>query len=111
VFKGTGSLCQYVAVEPALIAPKPANITHDEGASFPLAGLTAYYALVRQAALMQGNGKRVLINGGSGGVGAWAIQVRMITKRVSLPQSDADRPRCGLATRLYFRSQNRKART
>ena len=72
---GGGSLCQFALAEPALVARKPKNITHEEAASFPLAGLSAYYALVRHGGLKQGDGKRVFVNGGSGGVGAWAIQV------------------------------------
>jgi NADPH:quinone reductase-like Zn-dependent oxidoreductase len=75
IFKGVGSLCQYTLVEPELIVGKPPNITHEQAASFPLAGLTAYLALVRNGGLKQGDGKRVFINGGSGGVGAWGIQV------------------------------------
>lgn len=78
--KGKGSLCQYVVAEPRMFTAKPGNITHEQAASFPLAGLTAYSGLVRHGGLKQGDGKRIFINGGSGGVGAWAIQVRHISR-------------------------------
>jgi len=73
--KGLGSLCQYVICEPALVTLKPPNVSHEHAASFPLAGLTAYAALVRHGGMKHGDGKRVFVNGGSGGVGAWAIQI------------------------------------
>lgn len=49
---------------------KPDNISFEEAACFPLAGLTAYYALVKVGGIKDSK-KKILINGGSGGVGTW----------------------------------------
>jgi len=73
---GQGALAQYTLAKPKNIVPKPSNITHAEAAAFPLAGLTAYLALLNNGRLKYGGGKRVFVNGGSGGVGSWAVQVR-----------------------------------
>ncbi|KII87727.1 hypothetical protein PLICRDRAFT_699266 [Plicaturopsis crispa FD-325 SS-3] len=84
MWTGIGTLAEYTVVPSHLVARKPRNISHEEAAAFPLAGLTAWSALVTNAGLVIGNGtgttgsergKRVFINGGSGGVGTWAIQI------------------------------------
>lgn len=48
-------------MEPSLLAHKPDNISHAEAASFSLAGLTAYAALLRGGGLKKGAGQRVFI--------------------------------------------------
>jgi NADPH:quinone reductase-like Zn-dependent oxidoreductase len=55
------------------LALKPSNISHEEAASIPLAGLTAWQALVTKGNLQKG--QKVLIHAGSGGVGTLAIQM------------------------------------
>jgi NADPH:quinone reductase-like Zn-dependent oxidoreductase len=72
---GKGVLAEYIIAKPDVVTPKPSNISHADAASFPLAGLTAYMALVTNGKLKEGGEKRVFVNGGSGGVGAWAVQV------------------------------------
>jgi NADPH:quinone reductase-like Zn-dependent oxidoreductase len=52
---------------------KPASLSHVEAAALPLAGLTAWQALVDTAAVQ--DGQRVLIHGGGGGVGHLAVQI------------------------------------
>jgi hypothetical protein len=52
---------------------KPANLSHIEAAAVPLAGLTAWQALFEIGGLKAG--QKVLIHGGSGGVGSFAIQL------------------------------------
>ncbi len=73
-FPRAGSaFADYVAVPSRQLAMKPVNLTHIEAASVPLAGLTAWQALVDTAGVTEGD--RVLIHGGAGGVGHFAIQI------------------------------------
>ena len=66
-----GTLAEYVAVTSAAVSKKPGNISFEEAASIPLAGLTALQSL--EFAGIKENDK-VLIHAGSGGVGSFAIQ-------------------------------------
>ena len=68
-----GTFAQQVAVDHRLVAPKPANCSFEEAASLPLVGLTCWQALVELAQLKPR--EQVLIHGGSGGVGTFAIQL------------------------------------
>jgi NADPH:quinone reductase-like Zn-dependent oxidoreductase len=64
---------EQVAVPEREAAHKPAGLSYTEAAALPLAGLTAYQALVRLGRLKAG--QRVLINGCTGGVGTAAVQI------------------------------------
>ena len=66
-----GTIAEYVAVTSIAVSKKPGNISFDEAASLPLAGLTALQSL--EYAGIKENDK-VLIHAGSGGVGSLAIQ-------------------------------------
>ncbi|WP_017028055.1 zinc-binding dehydrogenase [Vibrio breoganii] len=55
-----------------LIAHKPKNLSMREAAAIPLAGITAYEGLVRAGTIA---GQKVLVHGGSGGVGHLALQI------------------------------------
>ena len=66
-----GTIAEYVAVTSVAVSKKPGNITFEEAASLPLAGLTAMQSL--EYAGIKENDK-VLIHAGSGGVGTFAIQ-------------------------------------
>ncbi len=68
-----GSLAQYTAVQEKLLALKPTRLSFAEAASLPLAILTAQEAFDRVNLKV---GQSVFINGGAGGVGTLAIQVR-----------------------------------
>jgi NADPH:quinone reductase-like Zn-dependent oxidoreductase len=68
-----GAFAEQVAVDEALLARKPAKLTHAEAAGLPLAGLTAWQGLVDCAGLKAG--ESVLIHAGAGGVGSLAIQI------------------------------------
>jgi NADPH:quinone reductase-like Zn-dependent oxidoreductase len=68
-----GAIAQTARVKANEMALKPANISHADAASVPLAGLTAWQALVTKGKLKKGD--KVLIHAGSGGVGTLAIQI------------------------------------
>ncbi|MEQ4718971.1 NADP-dependent oxidoreductase [Nonomuraea sp. B19D2] len=68
-----GAFAEYVTAPSRHFARKPANIDHVHAAGIPLAGLTAYQALVDVAGLK--GGQRVLIHAAAGGVGHLAVQI------------------------------------
>ena len=75
VFGGrTGAFAEYVTVfEDRAVALKPANITFEQAASVPIAAITALQALRDKGKVQPG--QKVLINGASGGVGTFAVQL------------------------------------
>jgi NADPH:quinone reductase-like Zn-dependent oxidoreductase len=70
---GDASFAQYARARPDKLAPKPANLSHDQAAAVPVSGLTALQA-VRDHGQVKA-GQKVLIVGASGGVGSFAIQI------------------------------------
>ena len=68
-----GAIAQVARLQADEMALKPENISHVEAASVPLAGLTAWQALITRGNLKKG--EKVLIHAGSGGVGTLAIQI------------------------------------
>jgi NADPH:quinone reductase-like Zn-dependent oxidoreductase len=68
-----GTYAEYVAVDERAVARKPKGLTHEQAAGIPLAGLTAYKALVEVAEIRLG--QKVFIQAGAGGVGSLAIQI------------------------------------
>ena len=68
-----GSCAEYVAVSAEKMALKPANLTPTQAAVVPVSGVTALRGL-RDAAKVR-PGQHVLINGASGGVGTFAVQI------------------------------------
>lgn len=68
----TGSLAEYVCVENAMAA-KPANVSFEEAAAVPVAAITALQGLRDKGGLEAG--QKVLVNGASGGVGTFAVQI------------------------------------
>jgi NADPH:quinone reductase len=70
--KRSGSYAEYHAARAAIVAPKPVNLSHEQAASLPLAGMTAWDALIEKARLKVG--ESVLIHG-AGGVGTLALQI------------------------------------
>ncbi|WP_313706572.1 NADP-dependent oxidoreductase [Massilia sp.] len=68
-----GTYAEYVAVRASECARKPRTISHVEAASLPLAGITAWEAMMDTARVQAG--QRVLVQAGSGGVGSLAVQL------------------------------------
>jgi NADPH:quinone reductase-like Zn-dependent oxidoreductase len=68
-----GAFAEYVCVEPAAVAPKPSNLTFEDAAAVPLAALTALQGLRDYGDVQPGH--QVLVNGASGGVGPFAVQI------------------------------------
>jgi len=75
VFGGrSGAFAEYVAVpEDRALVLKPANMTFEQAASVPIAAITALQALRDKGKIEAG--QKVLINGASGGVGTFAVQI------------------------------------
>jgi NADPH:quinone reductase-like Zn-dependent oxidoreductase len=69
----SGGYAQYALVMEREAAPKPKSLTFVEAAAVPIVALTAWQALIDTAKLKPG--QTVLIHGGSGGVGSFAIQI------------------------------------
>jgi NADPH:quinone reductase-like Zn-dependent oxidoreductase len=70
---GIGSFAEYVCARESKLAAKPENISFEEAACVPIAGLTALQGLRDRGKLAPG--QKVLINGAAGGVGTFAVQI------------------------------------
>ena len=68
-----GALAAYVAVPADLLVARPAAVSVEAAAATPVAGLTALQALRTHGRVQPGD--RVLVNGGAGGVGTFAVQI------------------------------------
>jgi NADPH:quinone reductase-like Zn-dependent oxidoreductase len=75
-FDRDGAAAEYVVMPGASLAAKPASLSHVAAATLPLAALTAWQALMDHAALQAG--EQVLVQGGAGGVGIFAVQLAAI---------------------------------
>jgi NADPH:quinone reductase-like Zn-dependent oxidoreductase len=68
-----GAFAEYVCVPDDVVEPKPANLSFEQAAAVPLAGNTALMGM-RDVGRVQ-PGQQVLVNGASGGVGTFAVQI------------------------------------
>lgn len=68
-----GTYAELVSLPAAMVARKPAGLTFTQAAGVPLAGLTAWQALVEAAGVQ--SGERVLVQAAAGGVGHLAVQI------------------------------------
>ena len=69
----SGSFAEFVSVPEVRLAHKPLNLSFQEAAAVPMAALTAYKGIRKDAKIEVGD--KVLINGASGGVGTFAVQI------------------------------------
>jgi NADPH:quinone reductase-like Zn-dependent oxidoreductase len=70
---GVGAWAEYAVASEARLAHKPANVSFEEAAAVPIAAITALQALRDKAHVQPG--QKVLVNGASGGVGTFAVQL------------------------------------
>jgi NADPH:quinone reductase-like Zn-dependent oxidoreductase len=68
-----GGFAEYVCVRQGLLAPKPKNLSYEQAAAVPMAAVTAMLSLRDQGRIAPG--QNVLVNGASGGVGTFAVQI------------------------------------
>ena len=88
-FDHDGAAADYVAVRARDLAPKPVTLDHTRTAALPLSALTAWQAFTEQARVRPG--QHVLVHGGAGGVGAFAVQIaKVLGARVSATASGGD---------------------
>ena len=88
-FDHDGAAAEYVTVRARDLAPKPFTLDHIRAAALPLSALTAWQAFTEQAPVQPGN--HVLVHGGAGGVGAFAVQIaKVLGARVSATASAGD---------------------
>jgi NADPH:quinone reductase len=83
-----GAYAEYHAAKADIVAKKPASLSHEEAAAVPLAGGTAYEAIVRRLAVRVG--ETILIHGGAGGVGSFAVQIAKATGTRVLATASSD---------------------
>lgn len=95
--QGSGTFAQYATILAKQAVIKPASLTFTDAAALPLAGLTAYQAFLHIASMSPKNakpvgpGSKVLVLGGSGGVGSHAVQIaKALGAFVAATSSDVD---------------------
>jgi len=70
---GSGSFAEYVSVPESALALMPSNVSFEQAAAIPVAAVTALQGLRDQGHIQPG--QKVLVNGASGGVGTFAVQI------------------------------------
>lgn len=76
-FNQLGAFAEYVVVAADKLQHKPANLSYEQAAALPMLGTTALQALTKEVHLTPE--KQVLINGATGGVGHFAVQIASLT--------------------------------
>jgi len=105
-----GSYAEYHVAKADIVAKKPATISHEEAAAVPLAGGTVYEAIVRRLAVRVG--ETILIHGGAGGVGSFAVQIAKAAGARILATASSDNQEIlkelGADVTLDYKRQNMK---
>ncbi|HEV7349236.1 quinone oxidoreductase family protein [Telluribacter sp.] len=70
-----GTFADYIKIEARYLTPKPKHLSFEQAAALPLAGLTAWRALITRVQLKEGD--RVLVTGAGGGVALIAVQLAL----------------------------------
>ncbi|XXF78207.1 zinc-dependent alcohol dehydrogenase family protein [Myxococcaceae bacterium GXIMD 01537] len=103
-----GTYAELNLVPAAIVAKKPRNLSFEEAAAVPLAGGTAYEALFRRLQIQVG--ETVLIHGGAGGVGSFAVQLAKVAGARVLATAGPDNQellkRLGADVCIDYRSQD-----
>ncbi len=104
-----GSYSQRMVGDARLFAKKPANLSFREAAALPLVAITAWEALVDRARVQAG--ERVLVHGGTGGVGHIGVQLAkaagaVVYTTVSTPEKAAIARRLGADETINYREQD-----
>lgn len=92
-----GTLAEYLAADARLVARKPAGMSMVQAAALPLVSITAFEALFDRMAV--GEGDKVLIHGGAGGVGHVAIQLA-VSAGATVYATDRGEERCAAIAKL-----------
>jgi NADPH:quinone reductase-like Zn-dependent oxidoreductase len=103
-----GGFAEYVSVPQSLLAPKPKNLSYEQAAAVPMAAITALLGLRDQGRLRPG--QQVLVNGATGGVGTFAVQIARalgadVTAVCSAPNADLVRS-LGAAEVITYTTQD-----
>lgn len=85
-FDRDGVAAEYAVVPSALLAPKPAELSHVEAAALPMGALSAWQGLVVRGRLQAG--ERVCVTGASGGVGHLAVQIVRARGATFVPEGE-----------------------
>ncbi len=83
-----GAYAEFLAVKPATIVKKPSNLSFEEAASVPVASETAWEGLFTHGHLEKG--QTILIHGGAGAVGAYAVQLASHTGATVIATASGD---------------------
>jgi NADPH:quinone reductase-like Zn-dependent oxidoreductase len=101
--EGTGALAEYAVVRSEQIAAVPAGVSFEQAAALPLAATTASVCV---DAAIPAPGRTILVNGASGGVGTFAIQLarqqQMVVTAVVSPRNTAQATRLGADTVIDY---------
>ncbi len=104
-----GALAEYMVIDERLLAKKPDKISMSQAAALPVVSLTAWEALVNRGKVKKGD--RVLIHGGTGGVGHVAVQLAKylgahVTATVSNDEKSAIASKLGADETINYTKEN-----